>query len=199
MTDTAGKLDWEAVRRRLIEVQHVLGASQQPDPAALEALFRRRTALLKARLSVSQAPSTGFPVLVFALGEETYAARLQELGEVRAGLSRTPVPEAPEELLGLVNLRGEICPVLDLARLLGVEGVSRENDVILFLRHAEPRLGLAVERVLGVETVHPEEMAPLPDGRPTGRFLQGITPASRLLLDCQALLSHPVFKETVRR
>lgn len=57
--------------------------------------------------------------LVVAVGPERYTLSLDEVREVVAAPAVCEVPIAPEGLLGVMNLRGDVIPVLDTGRLLG--------------------------------------------------------------------------------
>lgn len=63
--------------------------------------------------------SLGFPV-----GSEWYAIDFDWVREVVAEPRVTPIPTVPTSVLGLVNLRGEMVPVFDTGRLLGVGPVG---------------------------------------------------------------------------
>jgi purine-binding chemotaxis protein CheW len=57
--------------------------------------------------------------LVFPLGPEAYALPLSDVREVVAAPALTALPTAPPSVIGLVNLRGDVLPVFDAARLVG--------------------------------------------------------------------------------
>jgi purine-binding chemotaxis protein CheW len=80
---------------------------------------------------------------------EQYALPVEQVAEVVEIEAVTPVPGAPESLLGLRNLRGEIVSVIDLASVLGLHADSRPARLIIATdggRHA----GFAIEEVLDV-------------------------------------------------
>jgi purine-binding chemotaxis protein CheW len=78
----------------------------------------------------------------YALAVE-HVAEVVELGEI------TPVPGAPTSLLGLLNLRGEVVSVVDLASALGLGGKSSPTRLLVAIDGAT-RAGLVIDEVLDV-------------------------------------------------
>jgi purine-binding chemotaxis protein CheW len=64
--------------------------------------------------------SGSFPALLLPIGEDVYAVRAGSVREVVKSPQFTKLATAPEPVIGLINLRGEIVPLLDTARLLGI-------------------------------------------------------------------------------
>ena len=60
--------------------------------------------------------SNGIRLLAFLLGEQRYALHLSAVERVIPTVETTPLPEGPEVLWGVVNLRGRIVPVMDIRR-----------------------------------------------------------------------------------
>jgi purine-binding chemotaxis protein CheW len=89
-------------------------------------------------------------VVVARLGERTLAIPAARVREVAAVSTVTPVPTAPAEVAGLMQLRGQIVPVLELDRA-GVRA-PRPGDPLLVLELGPVRAALRVDRVLGVES-----------------------------------------------
>ncbi len=56
--------------------------------------------------------------LVFHLDEQRYAIKLSEVKKVTRAVQITNLAEAPEFLLGLINLQGDIIPIIDIRRAL---------------------------------------------------------------------------------
>ncbi len=85
--------------------------------------------------------------------------------------------EAGDRLVGVVNFRGRIVPVIDLARSFGQAGsLPVVTDTLLVIEHESAAVGIVVQKVLGVEEVFPEQVAPLPeqDERFPARALSGL-------------------------
>ena len=60
-------------------------------------------------------------LVVFLLDNERYAVPIDELKEIVKAMPVTPVPSSPEFILGVINLRGKILPVLDLEKLFNLQ------------------------------------------------------------------------------
>jgi purine-binding chemotaxis protein CheW len=77
--------------------------------------------------------------IVLPIGEDRYGIELTDVREVVPEPRLTPVPGAPPAVLGVVNLRGEVVPVLDTAQLLGLPALGRLAYAVI----AECDAGLA--------------------------------------------------------
>ena len=138
------EIDWEEVLARLRQGELALERASTPDPQRVEAVYRQRAAQLAGRRAQAGAVSPPLPVLTFYLGEERYGIELTALAEVVPFAGCTPLPGASPGVLGVVNARGEVRPVVDLARLIGLpEGGA--SGYVLFLRGEGA--GLRVGRV----------------------------------------------------
>lgn len=197
MNSSQKTIDWAEVHDRLKKSQLALRQVSSPDPEAIQALYRRRAAQLAGRRSRDTA--TTLPVLAFWLGQERYGIRLRDLAEVVPFTGCTPLPGAPPELAGAVNLRGEIHLVVDLARLLELPGGATDAPGhILFLRRESRKIGMKVDRADQIHPVSADELAAPEDKRQhlSTRYVKGIMPDGLIVIDLEVLWSHPVFKES---
>ena len=96
--------------------------------------------------------------LQFRSGPETYGLPAERVVQIIRIVAVTPVPNSAPELLGLVNLRGQVLPVFDLNRALhGVDRpISLRMYVVITEVDGEP-LGIVVDDVLDVVTVPDEQ------------------------------------------
>jgi purine-binding chemotaxis protein CheW len=89
-------------------------------------------------------------VLTFRVGSRRLAVPAAEVAEVVRRPQVTRVPQAPAALAGVTSIRGEVAPVVALARLLGeAESLATDRSRIVVLQGAPP-LGLAVDEVTGL-------------------------------------------------
>jgi purine-binding chemotaxis protein CheW len=87
----------------------------------------------------------------FSVGSEEYAVDLMRIREIIKPLPVTPVPQAPEPIEGVVNLRGEIIPVIDVRRKFGVPvQPSTPRSRLLVVNITGRLLALAVDAVVEV-------------------------------------------------
>ena len=87
--------------------------------------------------------------LVFPLGPETYALPIQDVREIVATPTVTTLPTAPAVVLGLVNLRGDVLPVFDAARLVA----SRVPATADFVMVVDTERGPAGVAASGLPTI----------------------------------------------
>ncbi len=129
------------------------------------------------------------PVVVCAVGEQHYAILVADILEVAALVQLTPLPEAPPELVGVVNRRGEVLPILDLRLCLGQQaGPLDLATLFVVVQAGEQQAGLIVDDVLEVTTL-PAQAFRLPAH--SGPYVRGMATAGQqplLVLDVAALL-----------
>lgn len=131
-------------------------------------------------------------VLIFALSGETHALETRLVREVGRLIDFTAVPGAPPVLLGVTNLRGEILPIFDLRRLIGIapKGLTDASRLIVLGEERE-ELGLLADEVREVRTLGRDEVLDPPDALAgAGRnVLLGVTAEGVIVLDGAGLLA----------
>jgi len=143
----------------------------------------------------------------FRIGAEDYAIDIMRVREIIRPLPITPVPRAPAFVEGVVRLRGEVIPVLDVRKRLGVEAKApTRKSRFLIVNVAGRRIGLVVDEVCEVLRLPRSDIRPAPAlGAPGApRFFVGVCGGEgttrarggaarlRLLLDVKALLDPSV-------
>ncbi len=132
--------------------------------------------------------------LIFTMGNELYGMEIRYITEIISIQPITEVPEMPEYVKGITNLRGKIIPVMD-ARLRFKKAV-REYDgrtCIIVIDTIGTSIGLIVDSVAEVLTMNDEDITTLPEmGKGGHKYIKGIGKTGgniKLLLDCQKLLT----------
>lgn len=136
-------------------------------------------------------------LLVFKLGEEEFALPVEAVDEVtQLPVKVTRVPKTPKFLEGVVNLRGEVLPVVDQRKRFNMPPLERPEGSRLVVVHSERhRAALIVDRVVEVLSTSPDTLEPAPDltGEPIRlvKAVVNIEHESRiiLILDAAELLS----------
>lgn len=170
------------------------------DPAFIEQVLRLRARrLAQARSRDHDDGPPGQPVLCFAVAAETYAVPLDDLTEVMPLSAWTPVPGLPQHLLGVVNVRGEIRPVLDLHAMLTLPPPeSGSLCSVAFLRAGGGReIGVRVDALERIRFIDPAALTrphEAGNGLPQ-RFVAGITPDTIILLDVRQVLALDVLRD----
>lgn len=144
-----------------------------------------------------QSASAWLQFIVFRLGEEEFALPIEAVEEVaRAPEQVTRVPKAPAFLEGVINLRGEVLPVVDQRRRFDMpESPDRDARRLLVVRTDRHRAGLIVDSVSEVLRSAAEAIEPAPDlAGEAKRLVHGVLNLERdgrlvLLLDPSELLT----------
>lgn len=132
--------------------------------------------------------------LSFTLGNEHYGVDILKVQEIRGYDSVTRVPDAPEYIKGVINLRGVIVPVIDLRLKLRMNQARYDaSTVMIVLNMAQRVVGIVVDSVSDVIQLNAEHIRPKPEFGATvdTRFISGIgTQDERMLilLDIETLL-----------
>jgi purine-binding chemotaxis protein CheW len=137
-------------------------------------------------------PTTTFrggQMLTFGLAGETYGVAILRVREIRGWTPVTVLPNSPAHLLGVLNLRGAVVPVIDLRRVFGLPSVefTAKTVVIVLTLHAASGTqdcGIVVDRVADVVDVDPARVKPPPytHQRPENRFIDGLATMDRDML-----------------
>ena len=98
-------------------------------------------------------------LVVFPLGEEEFAVPIDEVKEVIGIPVITPIPQSPDYVLGVSNVRGTVHAVLDLGVRLGLpEDEQVTHDFALVLDHEEIKVALKVRQVPQTVIVYEKEI-----------------------------------------
>jgi purine-binding chemotaxis protein CheW len=138
-----------------------------------------------------------FSALVIRVAGESYALPMDALTAVYEGYTIVPLPCVPPFVAGMVNVRGQILPVIDLAVLLGVPSETAKR-ALLIVSNAEFSLGLCIETVGDVVTVLVSTLQSVPTAL-NQVYLRAVLPDGTALLDLDAILNDPalIVDETV--
>lgn len=137
----------------------------------------------------TQAAGPTLPVVTFTWGTEMYGLPLTDVGEVAKVGSIAQFPGLPAALLGAVNLRGEVLPVVDLRGFLNLNpGRPTSSSRLVVVTHRAERVGLLVDSIGDVLDVTPPDRTTAASDLVTG---QSVLPDGRLLtlLDVTRALS----------
>ena len=177
--------NWASIHERMRQSELELEKGLANDPRYVRKICDLRAARL-ARPAAPASAEAACPVLVFVVNAERYAVELQQIIEVIAHPSITPLPGSPRELYGVINVHGEIRPVWNTALLLGlVEQDDRAPGHVLLLRRPEGPSGLRIDEIQQIRLLGPADWQ-APAERSS--FAKGITTDMITLLETHALL-----------
>ena len=141
-------------------------------------------------------------VLTFVLGKETYGVDILRVQEIRGYSAVTKIPHAPPHVLGVLNLRGSIVPIVDLRMRFSLDRAEYTAVTVIIvvavMSSAGRRdFGVVVDGVSDVVDVNTEEVKPAPDlgSRGTTDYIRGLVPVSDrmvVLLDIDRLIATDV-------
>ena len=123
----------------------------------------------------------------FFIGEEMFGVDILTVQEIIRDSPITPIPDAPDFLEGVINLRGSISPVIALRkRLKLVQPAHLDPDVWIIILTVEGRVtGFVVDRVTKVLNVPENSIKPPPDIVVAGlksQYIQGVCKLDQRLL-----------------
>ena len=134
-------------------------------------------------------------LVVFELGDESYAVDISRVQDINRMQEITEIPHAPESVVGVINLRGRVIPVIDLRKRFGLPEAVHTKDTRIVVVHLEGNLiGVivdAVSQVLRISADIVEPPSPVLAGVDS-RYLRGIAKLDDrlvILLDLDFVLS----------
>lgn len=132
--------------------------------------------------------------LTFSLAGEEYGVDILAVREIRCWSRVTRIPQTPDYVLGVLNLRGAVVPIMDLRLRFGLQRESYGDDTVMIVVAIGDRLfGIVVDAVSDVIDIDPAAIKPVPDMGAVvdTRYLKGLaTHVERMvmLLDVEKLM-----------
>jgi len=116
-------------------------------------------------------------LVAFEIDDETYGVDITSVREIRAWNGVTTLPNTAPFVRGVMNLRGQIFPIIDLRVRFGRETTNAgENHVVVIVTIGEKWVGLLVDAVSDIVTLDRDQIRPVPDADsdPANALLSGI-------------------------
>lgn len=132
-------------------------------------------------------------ILLFSLDESRYALYVSDVEKIIYSIAITPLPKAPEIILGIINFKGEIIPVVDIRKRFRLPSKERNLDERFIIARTLTRFVVLV--VDSVEDVYELDKHQFTDARsslPYADYLKGIAKIEKnivLISDLEAFLS----------
>ncbi|MGC3981439.1 MAG: chemotaxis protein CheW [Steroidobacteraceae bacterium] len=155
---------------------------------------------MSTALNESKTSDNPQQMLTFVLASESYAVDIQRVQEIRGWTAVTPIPEAPSHILGVLNLRGAIVPIIDLRARIGITPVEPSATTVIIVLNVETQtgarlFGIVVDRVSDVANLSDTTLQAVPamGNQASARYLRGLVnlhDTMVLLLDIDALLGN---------
>jgi purine-binding chemotaxis protein CheW len=146
---------------------------------------------------------TGTRYLNFMLGSESYCMDILKVKELMGMIEITPLPQTPPFIRGVINLRGQIIPIIDLRLKFGMEfrEYSKRTTIIVVevgIENELTLLGMVVDSIQDVVAVPEEKINVLPyiNLKVKAEYVRGVadTPEGmKIILDVLKILSDEEF------
>lgn len=140
-----------------------------------------------------------YQVLTFKLGGETYGIDILRVQEIRGWSGVTQLPGTAEHVLGVLNLRGAVVPIVDLRKLFSLERAEYTVVTVIIVlsvhcKTGQQDVGIVVDAVSDVTDIHSAAIKPAPDigSLKANEHIRGLATAGErliILLDIDRLLS----------
>lgn len=137
--------------------------------------------------------------LTFAMGSEVFGLEISYITQIVGVQPITPIPETPEFVKGVINLRGKIIPVIDMRLKFKKPAVPYDDRTcIIIVDIKDFSVGLIVDSVAEVLTINDENIVPPPQysSSSQNRYIKGVGKVGtdvKLLLDCERLFNDGEF------
>jgi purine-binding chemotaxis protein CheW len=144
--------------------------------------------------------------LTFMLADEEYGLDILRVQEIKGWDGVTPMPGMPAHILGVINLRGTVVPIINLRTLFELETVPfLATTVVIVVRVndaevGERTMGIVVDAVSEVHNIAKADLNPAPDfgGACSSDFIKGLATQNKqmiIMLDIDRLMNDGVLHE----
>lgn len=143
--------------------------------------------------------------LTFLLGGEEYGVNILKVKEIRGWEEPTLLPNTADYILGVINLRGMVVPVVDLRKRFGMPNVNFDKTTVVVVVKVnfsgrERTIGMVVDAVSEVYNINDEIIMPSPDlgGTINNEYVRGLATIDDkmiILLDIDYLVNEGMLKD----
>lgn len=154
-------------------------------------VLKKRALHLALEPQIPKDISTIIEIIEFKISGETYGIETAYVMEVYPLKDFTPLPGVPPFILGIVNVRGQLFPVVDLKKFfhLPTKGLGELNKVIIIHNHYM-EFGILADEIIGTNIIFFEDILPVPLSiKGIGeKYLRGVTKDQIILLSAENIL-----------
>lgn len=126
----------------------------------------------------------------FKIGEQEFCIEMSATRELRSWVPTTAIPNSNPNVIGIINLREKILPIVNLAARIGLPLTTQNNrQVVIVVQSNGNQFGLLVDAVSDIISASPNEIHPVPKLTPKGNeelFKQVIVQGNDIV--CQIIL-----------
>lgn len=103
-------------------------------------------------------------LIAFRIGDQEFCVNIMSVREIRGWAPATALPQSPDYMMGVINLRGAVLPTLDLSARLGMKPAEPTARHVIIVAQVRSRIvGLLVDAVSDILTVTDENIQPTPE------------------------------------
>lgn len=144
------------------------------------------------RAEIVETPETGVfrQFVSFTVGDEEYAVDIMQVREIKGWTEVTVLPNQPDYMRGVLNLRGLIVPIVDLRCRFGQQRTeATPSHVVVIVSLGDRIVGVLVDKVSDILTVNGKDIREVPDmeSRDIHDFLVGIVTAHERMVAILAI------------
>jgi purine-binding chemotaxis protein CheW len=137
-------------------------------------------------------------IVIVSNGEEEYGLPIEHVASIERVMDITPMPEMPQEVLGVIHLRGNVIPVIDFGQLIGNEKISiTDSSRMVVLQNENGFLGLLTEAATDVIDIETSSIqTPGSFNRKEDSLIQGVAKYKDhliIILNCPVILNNRNF------
>lgn len=125
-------------------------------------------------------------LVAFCVEKQEFCVNIQSVREIRGWTSESALPLSPEYVRGVINLRGSVVPIVDLATRLGLETPDpTARHVIIITQVGEQVVGLLVDAVSDILTTQGDKIQATPDvaSQMAKEFVKGVLPLEERMIN----------------
>lgn len=132
--------------------------------------------------------------LTFHVADEVYGVDILKVQEIRGWSHATQMPNAPEFIRGVMNLRGAVVPILDIRRRFGMPEVEFTPQTVIIVVNVQKRtIGMVVDAVSDVADISMDDIRESPDFGSSidSSFIEGLSPSGEnmvILINVDAMM-----------
>lgn len=184
-------INFREIEQRLETARTTIECIWAPTTEETQRILQARALALAQESTLDETADESIEVVEFTLAYEQYAVESRYVREVSYLESLTPLPCTPAFVLGIVNLRGEIIPVIDLKKFFDLpEKGLTDLDRIIVLQTGKILFSVLADAIVGVRRIL---VTSIQSSLPTltgarKNYLKGVTPERLVVLDAEKLL-----------
>ena len=154
-------------------------------------LLQERSRRLAQKTYLPEEIKDAINIVVFALGNETYAVEVQKIKAIQPYENATRLPGLPPIVVGVINISGTIYTLIDLKQIFGQEATPDQAHHLIIIDHNALKVGFLVDEILDYRIISRKEIQSNLTGIKSKQkgFIIGMLKNSTVLIDVLNILS----------